>query len=173
MIPPYSLQSIPGLYHFTDWQNLPLIRQYGGLWPLACLKRGNVAIPAAGGNLLSQTLDQQNGMDEYVHLCFRATHPMAFVAQNEGRITNCIYLEIHPHILTFPNVMFTDEVANKTGVVPHPIATAESMIDYQVLYTRTDWHDPAIMERLKRAEKCEVLVPHQIPLNYIRNMPNG
>jgi hypothetical protein len=69
--------------------------------------------------------------------------------------------------------MFTDEVANKTGVVPRPIAAAEQMIDYEVLYTPTDWHDPAIMERLKRAEKCEVLVPHQIPLNYIRNLPNG
>ena len=98
---------------------------------------------------------------------------MAFVAQSDGRITNCIYLEIHPHILTFPGVMFTDDVANKAGVVPHPIAEAEAMIDYQVLYTYMDWRDPVVLERLRRAEKCEVLVPHQIPLNYIRNMPNG
>ncbi len=98
---------------------------------------------------------------------------MAYVAQSEGRITNCIFLEIHPHIMTFSNVMFTSEVANKTGVERHTIAAAEQMIDYEVLYTRTDWHDPAIMERLRRAEKCEVLIPHQIPLNYIRNLPNG
>ncbi len=173
MAPGWSLQSIPSLYHFTDWTNLPLIRKYGGLWPLASLKRSNVTIPAPGGNPLSHELDAKNGMDEYVHLCFRANHPMAYVAQDQGRITNCIYLEIHSHVLTFANVMFTDEVANKTGVVPRPIAAAEQMIDYEVLYTPTDWHDPAIMERLKRAEKCEVLVPHQIPLNYIRNLPNG
>jgi len=69
--------------------------------------------------------------------------------------------------------MFTDDVSNKSGVVAHPIANARTMIDFKILYTRTDWSDPAIMERLKRAEKCEVLVPQQIPLKYIGNMPNG
>ena len=59
------------------------------------------------------------------------------------------------------------------GVVAHPIVNARTMIDFQILYTRTDWSDPAIMERLKRAEKCEVLVPQKIPLDHIGNMPNG
>jgi hypothetical protein len=47
------------------------------------------------------------------------------------------------------------------------------MIDFQVLYTQTDWTDPAVLQRLKKAEKCEVLVPQCIPLTHIRNIPNG
>lgn len=84
-----------------------------------------------------------------------------------------IFLRIRPAVLNFPGVMFTDDVSNKSGVVAYPIANARAMIDFQILYTRTDWSDPAIMERLKKAEKCEVLVPQQIPLSYIGNMPNG
>ncbi len=47
------------------------------------------------------------------------------------------------------------------------------MIDHEVLYTRTDWRDPAIQQRLSQAEKCEILVPGFIPLELIRNFPNG
>jgi len=37
----------------------------------------------------------------------------------------------------------------------------------------TDWRDPAIKQRLVQAEKCEILVPGFIPLELIRNFPNG
>jgi hypothetical protein len=47
------------------------------------------------------------------------------------------------------------------------------MIDYEVLYTRTDWRDPVIQQRLAQAERCEILVPRFIPLELIRNFPNG
>jgi hypothetical protein len=42
-----------------------------------------------------------------------------------------------------------------------------------VLYTRTNWNDPVIKLRLQQAEKCEILVPKYIPINLIRNLPNG
>jgi hypothetical protein len=47
------------------------------------------------------------------------------------------------------------------------------MIDYEVLYTRTDWRDSAIQQRLAQSERCEILVPGFIPLDLIRNFPNG
>jgi hypothetical protein len=44
----------------------------------------------------------------------------------------------------------------------------------QVLYKRTDWHDPEIKARLDRAELCEVLVPKHVPLKYFEKyFPNG
>jgi hypothetical protein len=95
---------------------------------------------------------------------------MEFLARQDGRITDSIFLEIHPHVLKFKGVMFTPDVSNKADVEAVPIAEAVAMIDFQVLYTRTDWSDPEIKERLKRAEKCEVLVPCAIPLEYIRNI---
>lgn len=80
------LKRIPVLYHFTDRRNLELIRKLGGLYPLAELRRRDVAVPAPGGNEWSWDANGIKGFDEYVHLCFRATHPMEFVARAEGRI---------------------------------------------------------------------------------------
>jgi hypothetical protein len=53
------------------------------------------------------------------------------------------------------------------------IEAAVDIIDFEVLYTRTDWADPEIRRRLQQAEKYEVLVPKRIPLSLIRNLPNG
>ena len=112
-------------------------------------------------------------MDQYVHLCFRGVHPMEFVARQDGRIEDSIFLGVHPEVLRWEGVKFTPDVANKSGVSVHTIEEARAMIDYEVLYTRTDWRDSAIKERLDRAEKCEILVPQPIPLELIRNLPNG
>ena len=165
------LQQITLLYHFTDRRNVPIIRRHGGLYPMAELKRLGISVPAAGGNEWSQDADGYFGMDKYVHLCFRSNHPMEFLARQEGRIQDSIFLEIHPSVLQWPGVMFTPDVSNKSGVSTHTIAQARTMIDFQVLYTRTDWSDPVIQQRLKQAEKCEILVPQLIPLTHIRNLP--
>lgn len=171
MATPDPLQSITRLYHFTDRRNLPVIKQHGGLIPMTELRRRKIDVPAAGGNEWSQDADGHFGMDKYVHLCFRSTHPMEYLARQDGRIQDSIFLEIHPSVLQWPGVMFTPDVSNKSGVCVHTIEQARAMIDYQVLYTRTDWSDPAIQQRLKQAEKYEILVPQLIPLNLIRNIP--
>jgi hypothetical protein len=167
------LKRISFLYHFTDRRNLPLIRELGGLYPLSELVRKGVDVPAPGGNEWSRDADGMTGMNRYVHLCFRSTHPMEFIARDEGRIADSIFLQVHPEVLQWEGVLFTPDVANKSGVQTYPIDQAAQMIDYEVLYTRTDWKNPAIQQRLKQAEKCEVLVPRLIPLELIRNFPNG
>ena len=58
-------------------------------------------------------------------------------------------------------------------MVPITIEAAKDEIDFDVLYTWTDWKDPAIKQRLKAAKKCEVLVPELIPLDLIRDFSNG
>jgi hypothetical protein len=167
------LKRITALYHFTDRRNLPLIKELGGLYPVATLREKNIEVPAPGGNVWSQEADGMKGMDRYVHLCFRASHPMEHVARQEGRIGDTIFLEIHPDVLLWEGVKFTADVSNKSGVEVYSIEEARDMIDYQVLYTRTDWTDPAIKTRLQQAGKCEILVPTKIPLELIRNVPNG
>ncbi|MFW8642337.1 DarT ssDNA thymidine ADP-ribosyltransferase family protein [Rhizobium beringeri] len=108
-------------------------------------------------------------MGNYVHLCFRNSHPMEFVARRDGRITDSIFLRIHPAVLDFAGVRFTNDVSNKSGVESVPIEQAAALVDFEVLYTRTDWKDPAIQQRLLH-EKYEVLVPSQIPLELIGNI---
>jgi hypothetical protein len=70
-------------------------------------------------------------------------------------------------------VRFTSDVSNKAGVGLHSIEEARKFIDFEVLFTRTNWSDPEIQERLQQAEKCEILVPDYIPITLIRNVPDG
>jgi hypothetical protein len=168
-----SIYDVPRLYHFTDVRNLPLIRELGGLYPWAELNKMGQTVPVPGGNEWSHDADAQRGLDGYVHLCFRENHPMEYQARQEGRLGTSIFLEIDPIILKDSGVLYTPDVSNKAGVESHPIANADQMLDFEVLYDWTDWKDPKVKERLRQAQKCEVLVPRLIPLLRIRNMPNG
>ena len=140
------------------------------LHPLSDLVKNGVNIPAPGVNQWSRDADELKGMGRYVHLCFRSNHPMEYLARQDGRIGDSIFLEIHPSVMQFAGVMFTPDVSNKAGVEAVPITQAAGLIDFEVLYTRTEWSDQAIQHRLKQAEKCEVLVPCHIPLTHIRNI---
>ncbi len=167
--------SVPAFFHFTDRRNLPLIVEHGGLYSLVELKRKNIKVPAPGGNQWSHDADEMNDVDQYIHLCFRANHPMEFLAREEGRIQDSIFLQIHPSILDVDDVMFSPGVSNKSGMPIYPIGEAvkKNRIDFEILYTRTDWSDRQINDRLQAAEKSELLVPRRIPIKYIRNLPNG
>ena len=168
-----SLKCIPLLYHFTDRRNLPSIREHDGLYPMTELRKKNIKVVAPGGNQWSQDADGIKGMDAYVHLCFRNNHPMEYLARQAGRIGDTIFLQIHPDVLTWDDVLFTDDVANKAGVETHTIEEAGKIIDFEVLYTRTNWSDPKVQARLQQAEKYEILIPEKIPLKMISNLPNG
>lgn len=169
------LQQIYSLYHFTDRRNLESINQMGGLYPLADLCRMKVQIPAPGGNQLSHDLDGWAKLDNYVHLCFRSNHPMEYAARQDGRIVESVFLQVHPIVLDWSDVRFAPDIANKAGVSLYSMEEAleQNLIDFEVLYTRTDWRDPEIQQRLQRAERFEVLVPHQIPLKLLRIQRNG
>jgi hypothetical protein len=166
------LLRIPLLYHFTDRRNLRSIRELGGLLPASQLAARGVQVLAPGGNEWSRNADAMKGTDKYVHLCPRNTHPMEYLARKHGQIGRSIFLEIDRAVLDLPGVMFTPDVSNKAGVAICTLEEAKDKIDYDVLYTRKEWKDPAIRQRLVQATKCELLVPQLIPLNLIRNMPN-
>ena len=137
------------------------------------LRQRGITVPAPGGNPWSQDADGISGVDRYVHLCFRPNHPMELLARQAGHIQDTIFLQINPAVIYNDGVQFTSEVANKSGAILHTMEEAKTLIDFEVLYTRTDWSNPAIQQRLLNAEKCEILVPTLIPLNMIRNFPNN
>lgn len=156
------------VYHFTDTRNLPSIREHGLLSMCEIKRRQIGTLP--GGNQWSLDADAASGMDQYVHLCFFRDHPMAYVAQQEGRIENVRYLRVDPTIMLEQGVQITDRVSNKRGAIAQPARDMITKIDWQVLYTRTDWKDPAIQARLKIAKVCELLVPNGVPTEMIRNL---
>jgi hypothetical protein len=170
---PFLRYGVTAFYHFTDRRNLPMIREHGGLYSLAKLREMEIDVPAPGGNDWSHDADELKGLHRYVHLCFRPNHPMLFRAMQDSRIEVPIYLEVHPNVLKTHGVMFTPDVSNKAGVDIHTLHEAREMVDFEVLYTRTNWKDPEIQDRLRQAEKCELLILDHIPLELIRNFPHG
>jgi len=167
------LRRIPFLYHFTDRRNLPLIRDMGGLFPLAELEEAHVEIPAPGSDEGSRLVDRRRNLHRYVHLCFKNNHPMEYVARQDGRIGDTIFLQVHASVIHWDGVLFCPAMANTNNITFHTMDEARGMIDYKVLYTRTNWSDPQVQQRLQAAEKYEILVPRAIPLELIRNLPNG
>lgn len=168
-----TIEKVPMLYHFTDRRNLASIRELGGLYSLSKLNEMPVQIPAPGGNDWSHEADARKSLDTYVHLCFREAHPMEFTARQEGRIRESIFLQVSPEVLKRDGVKFAADVSNKAGVSIRSLEEAVEIIDFEVLYTKMDWRDRKIQERLQKAEKYEILVPDSIPLALIRNFPNG
>ncbi|SRR5713101_7692482 len=171
---PDSLVRIPVLYHFTDVSNLPAIRRLGGLFSTSKLAEMGEAF-CAGGDEDSLSLDRQCGMDKFVHLCFADGHPMAFRLKERKPDANLIYLRIDRAILYQPGVMFATGVgyANDAGTVTLAEAVERNLIDYQALYTWTDWNDAEAQRKRRAAELCEILVPDYVPSVFIRNLPNG
>ena len=62
--------------------------------------------------------------------------------------------------------------ANNAERMPLADACARNLIDFHALYAWTDWRDAEAQAKRRAAELCEILVPDQIPLSYVR-LPNG
>ena len=157
---------IDGIWHFTDKANLELIKEHG-LLSRKTLNDRDIKIPVLGGNRWSQEADEHRGLDAYVHLCFLNNHPMQFLAIQEGRIQDPIWLKIDVGVMLAAEVKFTSEVSNKSGVRLLNHSEAVKEIDFEVLFTYTDWKEPENHERRKAAEKSEILVPDIIPIERI------
>lgn len=153
-------------FHFTDARNIDLIKRHG-LLSRRKLKELDIQIPAPGGNQWSMEAADRLGLDRYVSLCLTGSHPMEYAARNGGQIKDVVYLPIRPDVIKIPEVMMTGGVSNKSGIVPEAPDEVLEKLDLEVIYRRTNWKDASVMERLKAAEKFEILVPDQVPLEYI------
>lgn len=157
------------LYHFTDEANFPLTKQHG-LLSKQKLTEAGIAPVAPGGNDWSWQADGFKGLLGFVNLCFTRSHPMCYAAKQEGRIANPRYLAISPHVLDTPGLKISFDIANKSGVDILDFEHAIGELDSEVLYTRTDWRDPDINARLRRAERFEILVPDAVPVSLIKGV---
>ena len=159
---------INSLYHFTDSKNIQSINALG-LLRLCELNRRGVKIPAAGGNEWSHDADERLGMDKYIHLCLDQNHPMLYHAQQDKRIETVYWISVDLSVMDLSNVRFSPGVSNKADVKPLTfVEAAEADLDFEVLFTRTNWKDASIQSRLKVARKYEILVPHDIPLKLLK-----
>lgn len=169
--------SVRCFYHFTDTRNLSSIARHG-LLSWAELTRRGIAVPAPGGNDWSRDADALAGMDRYVHLCLAPNHPMEYIARvQDKRIQESRFLRIAPEVLYTAGAAFTAGVSNRRGVDRVEIAQASrEMKHLDAIYCARQegwWQDRAFLERLRAAEKYELLIPDHIPVKQILDFRNG
>jgi len=155
------------LFHFTDAANTASIAKHGILSKDEANRRG-VAVAVPGGNEWSRDADAHKGLNDYVNLCFTASHPMCHLAHLEGRIPNPRYIPIDVNVLKIEGVRITIGVANRADTELLEVEVGLERLDKEVLYTRTNWEDPDIQARRQSAEKCEILVPKIVPVSLIK-----
>lgn len=153
------------LFHFTATQNLSTIRRDGLLSRRALIKR-NIN-HETGGNQLSRDLDDQCGLDAYVHLYCRQQYGMLHTAQQDGRLHQTSWISVAPDVLALPGVLIAPDNSVKNGVETIPASEIIDQLDLEILYQRTDWKNPAIQARLRAAERYEILVPDAIANAYL------
>lgn len=98
---------------------------------------------------------------------------MLFLAKQEGRIMDPIWLKIDSSILLEEGVQFCSDVSNKSGVKIHNASEAKKIIDFDVLFTYMDWRNPEIQGRRQDAIKSEILIPKMVPIRKILMVKNG
>lgn len=154
------------LYHFSDEANFHSIGGRG-LVSKATMRAENWWPDAPGGNALSWSLDTHRGIDPYVSLCLTTNHSMKSFAERDGRLKNARYLAISPRVLKIPETKVSFGIANSNDAEILTLDAALGKLDTEVLYTRTNWSDPSIQQRLRGAERIEVLVPNAVPRDLI------
>ena len=164
---------IDAVWHFTDESNLEKIKEAGGLLSYKDLQSKGIVIPCPGGNDWSHDADVYKGVDGYVHLAFKDQHPMLFRAVEHGTIKKPVWLKIKSDVLHLSGTRFTADVSNKSGIRILSSKEAEEAIDFEVLYTWTDWRNPDIKARLRAARKSEILVPDIVPWDFITEIRRG
>lgn len=111
------------LYHFTDAANLDSIQTHGLLSTKQRRIKG-IKPPYRGGNFISHRADRKKGIEDYVFLSFTNEHPLHYLAKDDGRLPNPVWLKICPKILLMNDVKYADSVANGNDAMLIPIADA-------------------------------------------------
>ena len=158
---------IKKLYHFTDRDNLRSIVENGGLFSWDYCVRHQIPIAKPGGSMTSRDLDCRVGCQNYVRISFTRNHPMMYVAQKDGRITNPIILEISLEVVDLPGTRFSDRNAAKNGAKIG--GTLEDLKRIHFHTVKAPRHFD-VSEDEQPFFQAEVLIKESIPLSYITNI---
>lgn len=100
------------LLHFTSEANVPSIETHG-LLPLRELRQSGLTTDHVSSQL-SRQLDQNRGLDQFVHLVFSQQSTMAYVTRQriDGRL---MWYSVSPSVLMEGDVLYCRNYANKTN----------------------------------------------------------
>ena len=92
---------------------------------------------------------------------------MEFIARQQGRLLNPVWLQISAEVLGFDGVRVAPDIANKSGVDILHIAETLEVVDWTKLRERLDFKDPVQQAIVRRLERVEILVPDQVPWSLV------
>lgn len=157
---------ITKLYHFTDRANLPSIKAKGGLYSWYYCQENNITIPKPGGSSISWSLDERKGLQNFARISFVKDHPMLYIAQQDGRITSPVVLEISTELIYKKTTKYATQNAAKNGIAADNTFEKFNSIRFPLLRRR--YFDLSPDE--KPFYQAEILVLEKIPLEYITNI---
>ena len=160
-------KGITKLYHFTDRDNLQSIVDNGGLHSWADCEDKGITIAKPGGDMTSRDLDRRGGHQRYVRVSFTRNHPMMYVAQKEGRISNPVILEISLDVVTLSDTLFADRNAVKNGANIGGTYSDLMRIHFSTVKQPNHFN---LDDDEKEFYQAEVLVKNFIPLSQITNI---
>ncbi len=158
------------LYHFTAINNLKWLAQYECLFSKEKLEeKGIFPDIETGGNELSHQLDREFENWDKIHIYFCPHTPMAYGKQGGKHI---VYILINPEVATWENVLFTDTNATRKQDGHHREQGMKgvNLVDFKTIKETLD-DGPKPWDRTwHRNVQAEVLVPDEIPLDYIEGI---
>lgn len=160
-------QGITKLYHFTDRSNIPSIIKSGGLLSWKACENKGITINKPGGNDASHSLDFYRGLENYVRLSFTQRHPMMYLAQKDGRISDPVVLEIDLAVAGLITTLFADRNATKTDAVITAGYNGAKNIHYSTVRQSTHFD---LSPEEKEFYQAEVLVLERVPITCITNI---
>lgn len=151
------------LYHFTHKSNLNQIKELGGLYSWVQLDKMNKSYIRGGGSnsLLSKSLDEKNGVSDYVHLSFCFEHPMIPIDDKD-----IVILLVHPIVCLMKETLFCNMNATDRR---HSIGPNVENLQ-KVNFGSTKMTYVPKVSKLFKPKQAEVLVKNFIPLKYIINV---
>jgi hypothetical protein len=167
--------NILGFYHFTDRVNLKSIKENGGLYSWFYCDMNNIVIPKPGGSMGSRQNDTTNGKKDFVRIAFNKEHPMLFIAEKDGRISNAIWLNIDLKVAYFKNTEFSDKNAAAFSSYKPKIGNEVNYLEnvrFDILKKAERVKHYNLSDDEKPYNQAEVLVKTWIPIEYITNINN-
>lgn len=164
----YEITKHKYLYNITLLDNIPSIIQNGILCYNSAERIHHISIALNDVQLRRNKVQIPGGLDlhDYANLYFSYHNPMLFLRQDQAD-SLCV-LAISAEVLNLTDCVVSDRNAATNLVRFYSAEDGIQKLDFEKIYAQYWTHDnPFVQNNLKAIKCAEVLVPYQIPYEYI------